>query len=247
MGRAIRRLVSCYDPITSIVNEADHRTIAAAEDEVDEPPTTEEEIELVHEYVANLESVTTYILTEHIYRQDRRFAAFKLLLKVAPQITELSKLSELEKLDAYITDVRLNLLYIICSNRLQLQEGANSARNDDNSRIKQEVANWLNDAYNPTDRLSPKTRINRGFQHDVCGKLLCPLEVDWDDDECVAQPTSAAAVVSDIFSGLGKQSETQQQILISMKVFSCVVYTLATLGTQITWSTTSFAVAGSFL
>jgi hypothetical protein len=113
LGRAIRRLVSCYDPIISIVNEADRRTIfAAAEDEADilRSPTTEEEIELAREYV---DSTSHNTHSDFSHRQDRRFAAFKLLLKVAPQITELSKLSELEKLDAYVSDVRLKLLNIL--------------------------------------------------------------------------------------------------------------------------------------
>lgn len=51
LGRAIRRLISCYEPITGIINEGDRRAINAAEGISDSPPTTEEEVELAHEYV----------------------------------------------------------------------------------------------------------------------------------------------------------------------------------------------------
>lgn len=86
-----------------IVNEADRRNIAAAEGETDSPPTTEDEVELAREY-ASFHSNETH--PDSVHRQNRRFAAFKLLLKAAPQISELSKHSDLEKLDAYISAVR---------------------------------------------------------------------------------------------------------------------------------------------
>lgn len=51
LGRAIWRLVSCYEPIMSLIGEADRRAIAAADDTVEGEPTTEDEIELMRKYV----------------------------------------------------------------------------------------------------------------------------------------------------------------------------------------------------
>jgi len=52
-------------------------------------------------------------------------------------------------------------------------------------RIKEEVANWINQTLSPTAPLSLKQRDDRGLQNDITGRLLCPIELSWDDDECV--------------------------------------------------------------
>ncbi|KAF9441624.1 hypothetical protein P691DRAFT_683321, partial [Macrolepiota fuliginosa MF-IS2] len=62
-----------------------------------------------------------------------------------------------------------------------LQKGANSARNNDNARIKWEVAFWINSKFNPQDCLDLRSCANCGLQHDVCGELLCPIDIDWSD------------------------------------------------------------------
>ncbi len=66
---------------------------------------------------------------------------------------------------------------------LQLQKGANDARSDDVRRVKEEVASWINQTLSPTAPLSMKQRDDRGLQNDVTGRLLCPIEFSWDDDE----------------------------------------------------------------
>ena len=65
----------------------------------------------------------------------------------------------------------------------QLQKGANDARSDDVRRVKEEIANWINQTYSPTTPLSLKQRDDRGLQNDVTGRLLCPIELLWDDNE----------------------------------------------------------------
>ena len=67
----------------------------------------------------------------------------------------------------------------------QLQKGANDARSDDVRRIKEEIANWINQTLSPTTPLSLKQRDDRGLQNDTTGRLLCPIELSWDDDEYV--------------------------------------------------------------
>ncbi|KJA27916.1 hypothetical protein HYPSUDRAFT_130887, partial [Hypholoma sublateritium FD-334 SS-4] len=63
-----------------------------------------------------------------------------------------------------------------------LQRGADSARSDDLNRIRTFVADWLNAAQRrPEILLDPSCRKNRGIQHDVTGRLLCPAEFDWTD------------------------------------------------------------------
>jgi hypothetical protein len=65
----------------------------------------------------------------------------------------------------------------------QLQKGANDARSDDVRRIKEEVANWVNQILSPTTPLSVKQRDGRGLQNNITGRLLCPIGVSWDDEE----------------------------------------------------------------
>jgi hypothetical protein len=68
----------------------------------------------------------------------------------------------------------------------QLQKGANDARSDDVRRVKEEVAHWINQTLSPTTPLSVKQRDDRGLQNDITGRLLCPIELSWDDDEYAA-------------------------------------------------------------
>ncbi|KAJ3568909.1 hypothetical protein NP233_g5398 [Leucocoprinus birnbaumii] len=147
LGRAVCRLVSCYEAPSILTKEADRRALAELEG-TQVTPTTDEERELVRV-------------------QDRRFMAYRKLIEVAPRVAELLKTPDAEdKLTNYLE---------------QLELGISSARTDDNSRVKWEVALWLNDAFEPDKPLRMKDRNNRGLQHDVCGRLLTPIEVDWDD------------------------------------------------------------------
>ncbi|KJA15425.1 hypothetical protein HYPSUDRAFT_207911 [Hypholoma sublateritium FD-334 SS-4] len=66
--------------------------------------------------------------------------------------------------------------------RRLLQKGANDARSDDVRRIKEEIALWLNLAHAPNPPLNTKSRSDRGLHNDITGRLLCPIEYDWDDE-----------------------------------------------------------------
>jgi hypothetical protein len=65
---------------------------------------------------------------------------------------------------------------------LQLKRGADAARGDDTSTLKDLVATWLNQEFHPSPLIRSDDKNSRGFANDVCGKLLCPTEWDWDDD-----------------------------------------------------------------
>jgi hypothetical protein len=66
-----------------------------------------------------------------------------------------------------------------------LQVGANDARSDDTSRLKIAVAEWLNSRssspFTSHARLSAKGKDERGINNDITGRLLCPIDYDWDD------------------------------------------------------------------
>ena len=49
-------------------------------------------------------------------------------------------------------------------------------------KMKTAVANWVNVmSPQPNPLLDPRTRTSRGLQHDITGRLLCPINFNWDD------------------------------------------------------------------
>ncbi|KAG2737591.1 hypothetical protein P692DRAFT_201732954, partial [Suillus brevipes Sb2] len=60
-----------------------------------------------------------------------------------------------------------------------LRQGADSARGDDTSKLKSLVADWINRDLKPAFPVDPEDKYCRGFVSDVCGRLLCPTELDW--------------------------------------------------------------------
>ncbi|KAG2122140.1 hypothetical protein DEU56DRAFT_746140 [Suillus clintonianus] len=66
----------------------------------------------------------------------------------------------------------------------KIKRGADAARGDDTSTLKDLVAAWVNQSFHPSNLLKSDDKQSRGFIHEVCGKLLCPAEWDWSKD-CV--------------------------------------------------------------
>jgi hypothetical protein len=67
---------------------------------------------------------------------------------------------------------------------VQLRKGSSGARGDDAANIKPAIVSWLGSLFqNPEVPLSPSNKTERGFEHDITGKLLCPIEFDWDDQK----------------------------------------------------------------
>jgi len=64
-----------------------------------------------------------------------------------------------------------------------LQAGANDAHSDDTSHLKLAVAEWINSRDNPVERLSFYGKEERGIGHNITGRLICPIDYDWDDPE----------------------------------------------------------------
>ncbi|KAG1744323.1 hypothetical protein EDD22DRAFT_850241 [Suillus occidentalis] len=68
-----------------------------------------------------------------------------------------------------------------CEDMLKkLKKGADAARGDDTSTLKELVAGWVNQEFRLTLLIRPNDKHSHGFTSNVCGKLLCPSEWDWE-------------------------------------------------------------------
>ncbi|KAG2151733.1 hypothetical protein BD769DRAFT_1343294 [Suillus cothurnatus] len=105
-------------------------------------------------------------LEENTTEQDHLQRGYITLAQVVPWLHP--KLSELD-----IDD---------CEDMLKkLKRGADAARGDNTSTLKDLVAAWVNQDFRPSCLLKADDKHSRGFVHDTCGKLLCPSEWDWSD------------------------------------------------------------------
>ncbi|KAG1837307.1 hypothetical protein DFJ58DRAFT_846521 [Suillus subalutaceus] len=69
--------------------------------------------------------------------------------------------------------------YIECS---RLKKGADAARGNNTSSLKELVATWVNQEFRLSPLIKPNDKHLRGFASDICGKLLCPAEWHWGND-----------------------------------------------------------------
>ncbi|KAG1834162.1 hypothetical protein EV424DRAFT_1310404 [Suillus variegatus] len=67
-----------------------------------------------------------------------------------------------------------------------LKKASDAARGDDTSSLKELVAAWVNQEFRPSPLIKPNDKHSRGFTNDICGKLLCPAEWDWDKNSVKA-------------------------------------------------------------
>jgi hypothetical protein len=64
----------------------------------------------------------------------------------------------------------------------QLQKGASSARSDDTKSLKGTVIDWIApDGGSLSPPIPRNSKIDRGFNHNRTGFLLCPAGLDWED------------------------------------------------------------------
>lgn len=67
---------------------------------------------------------------------------------------------------------------------IQIQKGASSARSDDTKSLKSAIIDWLVPTGEPLiPPIARNVKIDRGFNHEVTGALLCPVGLDWSDPE----------------------------------------------------------------
>ncbi|KAG1763644.1 hypothetical protein EV702DRAFT_1051745 [Suillus placidus] len=77
--------------------------------------------------------------------------------------------------------------YEECEDMLRkLKKGADAARGDDTSCLKDLVATWVNQDFCPSPLIRPDDKHLHGFASDICGKLLCPAKWDWDQNRVKA-------------------------------------------------------------
>ena len=69
----------------------------------------------------------------------------------------------------------------------QLQKGVSSARSDDTKGLKGAILDWIvphGQSLHPP--IARNVKIDRGFNHDRTGALLCPADMDWSNLELVS-------------------------------------------------------------
>ena len=69
-----------------------------------------------------------------------------------------------------------------CYNKIQ--KGASHARADDTKSLKGAIIDWITPKGGSlVPPLARNVKFDRGFHHDRTGALLCPLHLDWSDNE----------------------------------------------------------------
>ncbi|KAG1777612.1 hypothetical protein EV702DRAFT_1197231 [Suillus placidus] len=79
-----------------------------------------------------------------------------------------------------------------------LRQGADSARGDDTSKLKTLILEWVNREFKLVSLIDPDDKISCGFTHDVCGRLLCPAELDWTNPEAGIRNRSDGYIITDL-------------------------------------------------
>ncbi|KAF8121428.1 hypothetical protein EV363DRAFT_1457848 [Boletus edulis] len=101
--------------------------------------------------------------------QNRLFKNYELLIARVPELqTWITNPHNVETVDTVIKE---------------LTSGADSARADDAANLKKSVVTWIAELNKDCIRLSPYDKSGRGFHHECTGRLLCPVEYDWNDME----------------------------------------------------------------
>jgi len=101
---------------------------------------------------------------ESTKEQERTFQSYKELCRFIPSMKKIIADSDPRELAKILSDIRL---------------GADSARADDTKNLKEAVSSWIKNADPPLD---PDSRENRGVYHEDTGRLICPIDYDWDDE-----------------------------------------------------------------
>ncbi|KAF8228436.1 hypothetical protein L208DRAFT_1291503, partial [Tricholoma matsutake] len=64
-----------------------------------------------------------------------------------------------------------------------LQKGAGRGQGDDAANLKLAVLSWIAGVLSgPISRpLPPTSKMDQGFEHNDTGRLLCPIDYNWED------------------------------------------------------------------
>ncbi|KAG2003612.1 hypothetical protein CC2G_004204 [Coprinopsis cinerea AmutBmut pab1-1] len=77
-----------------------------------------------------------------------------------------------------------------------LQRGANQARSDDTKGLKPVIIDWLAPPDAPLHpSLSRTVKVDRGFNHDRTGELLCPPHINWSNERIREQLRNRSIII----------------------------------------------------
>ncbi|KAJ3514482.1 hypothetical protein NMY22_g14718 [Coprinellus aureogranulatus] len=115
--------------------------------------------------------------------ERRALRVFVKLVDMVPSLEDLLHISPPERISAIA---------------VMIQKGANAARSDDTRSLKSAVIDWIAPASGePIHPHIPKhSKVDRGFNHDITGALLCPTSLDWSKEEYVYEmfPTDRSEI-----------------------------------------------------
>lgn len=117
-------------------------------------------------------------------RERREHKVFLALLKSIPGLEDkLMNAASEDEVHGIATIVSFAaMIGDICLIYFQIQKGASSARSDDTKSLKSAIIDWLVPLGEPlVPPITRNVKIERGFNHNVTGALLCPTGVDWSD------------------------------------------------------------------
>ncbi|KAG2082779.1 uncharacterized protein F5147DRAFT_590267 [Suillus discolor] len=152
-GRAIRCMVALFNSLEDLVAENDRRY-----DVEEDAETTTDQDRLQIGYITFTNTLRWFFkkATELEYEE----------------YAQMLKMVHLHYVNDHLTFTEL------C---FQLRQGADAAQGDDTSKLKVLVSEWVNCEFKPDPLVDPDDKHSCGFTNDACGRLLCSLELDWNN------------------------------------------------------------------
>jgi hypothetical protein len=141
-----------------------------------------------------------HLLSIILRRERREHRVFNKLLQLIPALED----RLMEKSEEEISFMAEQVWTLFMTTRslllmgypIQIQKGASGARSDDTKTLKGAVLDWITPKHQAlVPPLSRNLKVNRGFHHEVTGRLLCPAGMNWDDEECVILSSTSHVVL----------------------------------------------------
>ncbi|KAF7964523.1 hypothetical protein HWV62_6164 [Athelia sp. TMB] len=111
------------------------------------------------------------VLTDLALQEQQEHKVFSLLVEAVPDL--LDRMEESHEAGIHL-----------CA---MLQKGIDNARSDDTKGLKGPIVDWITkpgESYSPP--LFRHSKVERGFNHHLTGRLLCPAAWNWDDPKISA-------------------------------------------------------------
>lgn len=127
------------------------------------------------------------LFADRLGREQREHRVFEQLLDSYPGLLERLKDGSEEEI-LHVGEL-VNRFHVarVHAYYLQIGKGAAGARGDDTKTLKSAVLDWISpkgEAIQPP--LHRNSKIDRGFNHELTGSLLCPAGLDWNDPQYVS-------------------------------------------------------------